>query len=74
MAPRQRVLERVKEVPEHPGQDGVVENAYQEGNHHGGNSYSQGEKKVKQHFVYQRKVLNSNIFTDDSRPPTDSTQ
>ena len=30
LAPRQGVLERVKEVPEHPGHDGVVENAHQE--------------------------------------------
>lgn len=30
LAPWQGVLERVKEVPEHPGQDGVVENAHQE--------------------------------------------
>ena len=30
LAPGQGVLERVKEVPEHPGQDGVVENAHQE--------------------------------------------
>lgn len=41
MAPRQRVLEGVKEVPEHPGQDGVVENAHQEWHHHRGNAYVQ---------------------------------
>lgn len=30
LAPWQGVLERVKEVPEHPCNDGVVENAHQE--------------------------------------------
>lgn len=30
LAPWKRVLERVKEVPEHPGYDGVVEEAYTE--------------------------------------------
>lgn len=29
LAPWQRVLERVEEVPEHPRQDGVVENRHQ---------------------------------------------
>lgn len=30
LAPWQRVLKRVKEVPNHPGHDGVVEKAHQE--------------------------------------------
>lgn len=50
MAPWQGVLERVKEVPEHPGQDGVVENAHQERHKHGGNPYTQ-EINDKQHVT-----------------------
>ena len=41
LAPWQWILERVEEVPEHPGQDGVVENAHQERYYHGGNAYTQ---------------------------------
>lgn len=41
LAPWKWVLERVKEVPEHPGNDGVVEEAYAERHNHGGHSYKQ---------------------------------
>ena len=36
LAPGQGVLERVEEVPQDPGQDGVVEHAHQERHHHAG--------------------------------------
>ena len=38
LAPWQRVFKRVKEVPNHPGHDGVVEKADQERHDHGSNS------------------------------------
>ena len=36
LTPGQGFLERVEEVPEHPGQDGVVEQAHQERHRHAG--------------------------------------
>lgn len=39
-APWQGVLEGVEEVPQHPGHDGVVEDADQEGHEHGGNPFT----------------------------------
>lgn len=47
LAPRKRVLERVEEVPEHPGYDGVVEEAYAEWHNQGGYSCKQGENPFK---------------------------
>lgn len=41
LAPWKRVLEGVKEVPEHPGNDGVVEEAYAERRNHGCYSYEE---------------------------------
>lgn len=38
-APGQGVLEGVEEVPQHPGNNGVVEEADQEGHNHGRNSF-----------------------------------
>ena len=44
LAPWQRVFKRVKEVPNHPGHDGVVEKADQERHDHGSNSQKINDK------------------------------
>jgi len=48
LSPRQRALEGVKEVPEHPGDKCVVEDAHQERHQHGGDPFKYEERQEKE--------------------------